>query len=181
MLQDRHYLMAFSRALAAVAARAPDDDAVVRFAGSAQGAVLVERRLHEGFLRKLGVAPEEAEATEPSPTCLNYANFLLATSLGGPWEAGLAAVLPCFRIYWEVGRRLDATAAPDNPYRAWIDAYADEAFAASVRSVLAIADAAHEAAEARRRREMLEAFVRSARFEWMFWDSAWRREDWPIR
>jgi thiaminase/transcriptional activator TenA len=30
------------------------------------------------------------------------------------------------------------------------------------------------------RAAMLDAFRRSTRFEWMFWDSAWRREQWPI-
>ena len=30
------------------------------------------------------------------------------------------------------------------------------------------------------REEMLRAFRQSARFEWMFWDSAYRQEQWPI-
>ena len=30
------------------------------------------------------------------------------------------------------------------------------------------------------REEMLHAFRMSARFEWLFWDSAYRREQWPI-
>src|SRR5687768_6790837 len=43
-----HYLTYFARALAATAARAPDNDALIQLAGSAREAVVVERALHEG-------------------------------------------------------------------------------------------------------------------------------------
>ena len=51
MLQDAHYLTYFARALAVTAARAPDNDALIQFAGSAREAVVVERALHEGFFK----------------------------------------------------------------------------------------------------------------------------------
>jgi thiaminase/transcriptional activator TenA len=40
-------------------------------------------------------------------------------------------------------------------------------------------DVAREAGPAERRR-MLAAFQHSARLEWMFWDSAYRMEAWPV-
>ena len=27
---------------------------------------------------------------------------------------------------------------------------------------------------------MSEAFLTSSRYEWMFWDMAWREEQWPV-
>jgi len=27
---------------------------------------------------------------------------------------------------------------------------------------------------------MHEAFATCTRYEWMFWDAAWRMEDWPV-
>ncbi|MFB2606764.1 thiaminase II, partial [Rhizobium phaseoli] len=30
------------------------------------------------------------------------------------------------------------------------------------------------------RTEMTDAFVRASQYEWMFWDSAWRLETWPV-
>jgi thiaminase (transcriptional activator TenA) len=132
MLQDAHYLAYFARALAVTAARAPDNDALIQFAGSAREAVVVERALHEGFFKAYGVSSADAEATEPSPTCAHYTHYLLALAHNAPYEVAVAALLPCFWIYWEVGKHLLATAQPDNPYQAWIDTYADEAFAAGV-------------------------------------------------
>jgi thiaminase/transcriptional activator TenA len=180
MLQDAHYLTWFGRALAVTAARAPDAQALIQFAGSAREAVVVERALHEGFFRRFGVAAAEAAATEPSPTCAHYTHYLLALAHNAPYEVSVAALLPCFWIYWEVGKHLLEIAAPDNPYQAWIDTYADEAFAHGVRKVIEICDRVAADATPAMRTQMHEAFLRAARLEWMFWDSAWRREAWPV-
>jgi thiaminase (transcriptional activator TenA) len=180
MLQDAHYLTYFARALAVTAARAPDNDALIQFAGSAREAVVVERSLHEGFFKDYGISAAEVAAAEPSPTCAHYTHYLLGVAYGAPYEVAVAALLPCFWIYWEVGKHLLATAAPSNPYQAWIDTYADEAFAEGVRKVIAIADQMDEAASPAIRDQMSGAFVRAARLEWMFWDSAYRLERWPV-
>ena len=179
MLQDAHYLTYFGRALAVTAARAPDADALIQFAGSAREAVLVERALHEGFFRDFGISPAEAAATEPSPTCAHYTYYLLALAHNAPYEVAVAALLPCFWIYWEVGKHLLAIAQPDNPYQAWIDTYADEAFATGVRKVIALSDRIAAATTPAVRDQMHQAFRRAAQLEWMFWDSAYRQERWP--
>ena len=180
MIQDAHYLGAFARALAVAAAKAETSEAQVKLAGSAKDAILVERALHEGFFRDFGVTPERFAATPPSPTCSGYSDFLLATAFQHPFAVAVAALLPCFQIYHEVGKRLHAVAAPANPYQRWIDTYQDEAFGDSVREVLALTDAAHEAASAGEQAAMREAYLKAVRYEWMFWDSAYRLEAWPV-
>ena len=92
----------------------------------------------------------------------------------------VAALLPCFWIYGEVGKHLLAVARPANPYQAWIDTYADEAFADGVRKVIALSDRIAAAATPAVRDQMHQAFRRAAQLEWMFWDSAYRREAWPV-
>ncbi len=180
MLQDAHYLTYFARALAVTAARAPDADALIQFAGSAREAVVVERALHAGFFKQYGITTAEAEATEPSPTCSHYTHYLLAVAHNAPYEVAVAALLPCFWIYWEVGKHLLKIAQPNNPYQAWIDTYADEAFADGVKKVIVISDQVAAAAAPATRADMLQAFVRASQLEWMFWDSAYRLERWPV-
>jgi thiaminase/transcriptional activator TenA len=180
MLQDAIYLTQFGRALAATAARAPDEDAMIQFAGSAQAAVVVERELHAGFFKTFGVTPEQAAAAEPSPTCEHYTHYLLALAHNAPYEVSVAALLPCFWIYWKVGTYLFDIAEPDNSFQPWIDTYADEAFAGGVRKVIAISDRVGADATSPVRAQMLKAFVRASQLEWMFWDSAYRLEAWPI-
>src|SRR5918994_2259531 len=165
MLQDAYYLTYFARALAVTAARAPDNDALIQFAGSAREAVVVERALHEGFFKDYGISRAQAAATEPSPTCAHYTHYLLAMAHNAPCEVAVAGLLPCFWIYWEVGKHLLDAARPDNPYQAWIDTYADEAFAEGVKKVIVIADQMAEIARPTVGDQMLKAFVRAAQLE----------------
>ena len=180
MIQDAHYLGMFARALAIAAAKAPTADAQIKFAQSARDAIVVERALHEGFFRDYDVSPERFAASPPSPTCAGYGDFLLATAYAQPFAVAVAAVLPCFQIYYEAGKHLYGIAAPANPYQKWIDTYRDEAFGDSVREVLAQTDAAFEQAAPAERRAMRDGYLKAVRYEWMFWDSAWRLEAWPV-
>jgi thiaminase (transcriptional activator TenA) len=177
--QDALYLAEYARVLALAAAKAPDAETVRWFSQAAGEAVAVEQALHARYLAEFGVDPEEAAASEPSPDCLAYTSYLLMTAHQKPWAVTVAAILPCFRIYWEVAGAIVAGAAPDNPYRAWIDTYADPRFGEAVQMAIAIADRAAEAATPQTREAMLAAFTRSAQYEYLFWDGAYRRRGWP--
>src|SRR5262249_45224780 len=118
--QDALYLREFSRCLAIAAAKAPDTGTLQSFAQSAMAAVAVERALHERYLGQFGIDPCALAAVEPAPDCLAYTSFLVATAYHEPWGVLVAALLPCFWLYWDVGIAIAAKAAPENPYRAWI-------------------------------------------------------------
>src|SRR5439155_5916735 len=142
------------RALAIAAARAPDTATMQSFAQSALGAVTVEQALHRQYLREFDVDPASIASAEPSPDCLSYTNFLIAAAYHRPWEVLVAALLPCFWIYWDVGCAIGRKAAPENRYRAWIDTYADERFGSAVQMVIAATDRAAEATTVSTRAEM---------------------------
>jgi len=92
----------------------------------------------------------------------------------------LGALLPCFWIYAEVGRDIHDRAAAANPYQAWIGTYSGEEFHNAVSAMIAATDEAAETASSSSRERMHAAFVRATQLEWMFWDSAFRLETWPI-
>jgi len=146
------------------------------FARHAAGTVEVELALHESLLPELGISADVPVA----PTTQAYTSYLLTTAFGGTFAEGVAAVLPCYWIYAEVGAELVKRGSPDARYQRWIDTYADEEYQAIVAEALALADeigpTLSAADEARARRH----FATTARYEWMFWDAAWRREVWPI-
>jgi thiaminase/transcriptional activator TenA len=178
--QDAHYLIGFGRALTLAAAKAPDPDRIVQFAKSAEGAIVVERALHGSFFRQYAITPGMFARAPLSPACHHYVSYLVATAYAEPYEVLLGALLPCFWIYAEVGRDIHARARPDNPYQAWIDTYAGEEFHIAVRAMIAATDEAAELASPSARERMHAAFRRAAQLEWMFWDSAYRLEDWPV-
>jgi thiaminase/transcriptional activator TenA len=172
--QDAQYLDQYARILAMAGARGPDGAILRLFAESALEAVAVEQALHAQYLSEFGAA-----ATEPSPDCLGYTSFLLATAYHEPWEVLMAAVLPCFWIYWDVGNAIACEAAAENPYRAWIDTYSDEGFGNAVRAVIAATDTASAGVSAALRERMMTAFFRSTQYEYLFWDGAYQLRGWP--
>ncbi|TMR09109.1 thiaminase II [Nonomuraea turkmeniaca] len=178
IVQDGRYLEAFSKALATASARATHPADAAFFAQSAHTALAAERLLHAGYVEQLGA---DAAGIATSPTCLAYASFLQATALAAPYPVLAAAVLPCFWIYQDVGTALLQRTGdvPDHPYRQWIDTYSDPGFAASVDRAKAIADRLAATAGQATTEAMAEAYCTAAAYEWMFWDSAWRRETWP--
>jgi thiaminase/transcriptional activator TenA len=160
--------------------RGPDATTLRLFAESALGAVAVEQALHEQYLARFGVDAAAQAQAEPSPDCLGYTSFLLATAYHEPWEVLVAALLPCFWIYWDVGSAIAREAAADNPYRSWIDTYADEGFGDAVRAVIAATDAAADRATAEVRGRMMTSFIRCSQYEWLFWDGAYQLRGWPV-
>lgn len=180
IVQDAHYLIGFGRALSLAAAKAPDPEGIVQFSAAAQEAIVVERALHGSYFRDYGIGPDDFAATPPSPACDHYVSYLLATAYAEPFEVLLGALLPCFWIYAEVGRDIYARAAPDNPYRAWIDTYAGEDFGLAVARMIAATDAGAAGVAPPLRARMHRAFTHATRLEWMFWDSAHREAGWPV-
>jgi thiaminase/transcriptional activator TenA len=174
--QDALYLEQYARILAMAGARGPDGATLRLFASAALEGIAVEQALHADYLTKFQAAADRAE---PSPDCLSYTSFLMATAYHEPYEVLLAALLPCFWIYWDVGNAIARTAAADNPYRAWIDTYADEGFGAAVKAVIAATDLAAEATTEAVRERMLLAFTRSTQYEYLFWDGAYQQRGWP--
>jgi thiaminase/transcriptional activator TenA len=185
LVQDARYLLGFGRALAIAAARAPGEEDIAFFASAAREAIAVERQLHTGYFQRFGVPVEELDRVETSPTCLAYTSYLLAVAQAGSYPELIAALLPCFWVYHEVGTELakrqhrPAESGPGNPYQAWIDTYTDEDFSTAVATCREEVDRAADTATGHERSRMLAAFIRATEYEWMFWDSAYRMESWP--
>ncbi len=180
ILQDAFYLREYARALSLAGIRSPDESTLVMFNEHSAGAITVERSLHEGFLKDLGMAREEADQTSPSPTTLAYTSFLLRTATLGNYPEVLGAVLPCYLIYWEVGKALLDKGSPNPRYQKWIDTYGGEEFGALVEAVLDLTDKVCEGLNPAQRARVRDAFVTTSRYEWMFWDAAWKLEGWPV-
>jgi thiaminase (transcriptional activator TenA) len=173
MLQDALYLRAYSKALSVLAAKAPREEWALFLNKSAIECLEVEAALHGTWFTK-----EELRRAAMAPTNLAYTNHMLAAVHQGSFAEGMAAVLPCYWIYWEVGKALVAQGSKDARYQKWIDQYAGEAYGKSVRQAIAIFDAASREASNAERERMEKHFLLSSRYEYLFWDHAWRLEKW---
>jgi thiaminase (transcriptional activator TenA) len=178
--QDAHYLREFVRAVALVGTKAPDPAAALLLARHAADGLAAESALHEALAADLGAAPGALASGPAGPTTQAYTSYVIAAAALGDFAEGLAAVLPCLWIYGEVGRWLAQQGSPHPVYQRWIDSYAGPEYAADVAAVLALADAVGEELSGPQDARARARFAAAARYEWMFWDAAWRQESWPL-
>jgi 4-diphosphocytidyl-2-C-methyl-D-erythritol kinase len=76
-----------------------------------------------------------------SPTCQLYMSYEARMAAIAPVEVACAVILPCFTVYQQTGVHLLAACRKDgNPYKDWIDAYADPAFYKDTRNAVALCD-----------------------------------------
>lgn len=177
MQQDALYLGDFSKALSLIAARCFHHPYTLDFIRFAEGAVVVEKALHEGYFKQFDVSA----AAEASPTCQNYTQFLLTKASLDQIEIAIAAVLPCFWIYKKVGDHIYQNQSnTNNPYQEWINTYAGEDFGLLVDKAIQICDNVAAQCSVDQQQQMTKAFIRASQLEWMFWDSAYQLEKWPV-
>ena len=180
VLQDALYLRDYARALSLAAVRSPNADALVMFNEHSAGAITVERSLHDGFLKDFGLPEDVVDRAPPAPTTLAYTSYMIRTAALGDYPEVLAAVLPCYWIYERVGKTLLEHGSPKPIYQRWIDTYGGEEFGALVEAVLDLTDRSSKGLSPLAKARATEAFVTTSRYEWMFWDAAWKLEGWPI-
>jgi thiaminase/transcriptional activator TenA len=180
VVQDALYLRSYAKALATIAGRAPDTAATEMFARHAADVIAVEATLHGTLLADLGIDPAVAAAAQPAPATLAYTSYLLATVSGGSYAEGVGAVLPCYWIYWEVGKELLRRGSPEPRYQRWIDMYGGEEFGEVVQSVLDVTDRLGPELAPAERARVHRHFRTTSRYEWMFWDMGYREESWPV-
>lgn len=180
MLQDALYLRDYARALSLAGVRSPGEDALVMFNEHSAGAIMVERSLHDSFMKELNVSGDELARTPVAPTTLAYTSYLLRTASLGDYPEVLGAVLPCYWIYAEVGKALLERGSPNPMYQKWIETYGGEDFNALVEAVLGVTDRACENLSPSQREKVTKAFVTTSHYEWMFWNMGWTLERWPV-
>jgi thiaminase/transcriptional activator TenA len=181
ILQDYVYLLDFAQVLCQGGAKSPDLKTLELFCRHALGAVEVERSFHASFGETLGLSAKQLDAVPKGPITQAYIGHLQSVARGGTLGELVAAVLPCYWIYGEVGRRLYRN-RPRTPriYRQWIETYAAESFWQPVREQIHLMDQLGVTASRNEKQLMIQHFIVSSRYEFMFWKQAYRLESWPI-
>lgn len=175
--QDALYLAEYGKVLTGIASKLNKSEHISTFIHFAGDSVAVEQALHATFINKI----DGAAKSEMSPSCLLYTSYLSGKLATAPVEVIVAAVLPCFWIYKEVGDYILANQTKgENPYQSWIDTYGGEEFEKSVKMAISIADELADNCTPEQREAMTEVYIMCSKMEWLFWDSAWRLEKWAI-
>lgn len=179
-VQDALYLRDFARGLALLAAKSPTDDALIMFSEHAKTALVAERALHASFFAQWGLRQPDVYATPLAPTNLLYTSYLLRIAYDRPFAEAVGAFLPCYWIYWEVGKELEKRGSPVSTYKRWIDTYASEEFGHTVQQVITLMNHIAETLTVEDKARAAEHFVMTSRFEYLFWDMGYRRQVWDV-
>lgn len=175
MLQDSYYLENFGRALALIGAKAHPIDTTLAYIRFAENALVVENALHESYFEDFGVSDKGIM----QPVCHHYTHFLRSTAAFEPYEVAMAATLPCFWIYKNVGDHIIANhRSSRNPFEKWIATYGGADFAEAVTHAIDLCDKTAQSTTPAIRKKMTEAFITASRLEYLFWDAAYKMKKW---
>jgi thiaminase (transcriptional activator TenA) len=181
LLQDYVFLIEYARLLALGAARSPDLETMTRFATLLKETVETEMGLHRAYAAEFGISREELEQELPAPTTRGYTDFLLRVATTGDFSELAAALLPCMWAFSEIGQRLAARPAPsDQRYAKWIGMYSSKEFAELAEWCRDLLDGLAAGMPERDLQRLEAAFLASSRYEWQFWEMAWKMGRWPI-
>ena len=174
--QDYHYLEGFGRGVAMALAKAPDSDLLQELAHRVM--TPVERPLHHVLIEAAGLTMGDVENTPRSPTNTAYVNHMLTTAAMHGLGPTAAALLPC---PWTYHLLKDEVGQSEHPlYGQWTRFYVEGFLQSSVDAWTGFVDEMADRVGSQEREAMREAFLVSSRYEYMFWDAAHRREQWPV-
>lgn len=181
MKQDYVYLIDYAKMFALGSIKARDLETMGKFAELLHSTLNVEMELHRQYAERFGIAREELEATQPAPTTIAYTKYMLDAAQGSLAET-VAALLPCMWSYREIGTLFARyPGALDHPlYREWIMMYSSEEFGELTEWTISLMDRLADGLPERELKRLEELFVMTSKFEYMFWDMAYRQEEWPI-
>jgi thiaminase/transcriptional activator TenA len=175
--QDALYLDDFGKILAATALKNPHREEVKTLFEFVLDTINVKRELHKIYLT------DSNKLLRQSPSSLLYTSFLYRHLTVSPLCVIMASLLPCYWIYMVVGHHILSLASQveGNPYQDWIDTYGGEIYSVTVEKAIKMTDRLADEASSVLRLDMLEAFVTASTMELMFWNSAYRREEWSFK
>lgn len=181
MKQDYVYLIDYAKMFAAGSMKARDLETMGKFAELLHSTLNVEMELHRQYAERFDISRDELEATIPVPTTIAYTKYMLDAAQGSLAEI-VAALLPCMWSYREIGVTFaEYPGALDHPlYRDWILMYSSEEFGALTAWTIDLMNRLAEGLPERELARLEELFVVTSKFEYMFWDMAYRNEEWPV-
>ena len=182
MRQDYIFLVDYCRAISLAVAKARELQDMAWFARLLDETLNTEMALHVGFCADFGITEPELKSTEPSPTTLAYTRHLVRTAYAGGVGETACAILPCSWGYCEIGRMLADRGAPtEQPlYARWIDMYSSPEFAELADWLRSFIDRTASGCGQPELARLEDIFLTSSRYEYMFWDAAYRMEEWPV-
>ncbi len=129
---------------------------------------------------KSGLSAKEMQTTEASPTTLAYTSFLTRTAATGEVGEIFAALSPCPITYMEIASRLPDRTGNVPVYAEWLQTYRTFEARELCERLRNLLDSIGSISSDSQRIRMLMSFLTASRYEFLFWEMAYRLEKWVI-
>jgi len=179
LLQDYQYLLQYSKVFAIAAIKSETEELMTRFSTIQYSILAKEMDLHRNYMAGFGITREEILSVKPSLYNKTYTANMLAIGQTGGLAEVLAAVFPCAWTYADYAKRLKVQYADrleGNFYKTWIENYAGAEFSDSFEWFYDTLDKLVLNMTDKQREKIVEIFISSVEFEYLFWDMAYKRQ-----
>ena len=179
--QDFEYLNAFIRIYGLAVSKCTKREDMEMFNKQIGFILNSEVHPHHNFCQVAGVTYESLQGYPLSPSAHHYIRHMLTVAHEGTLGDIIAVLLPCPWTYWEIGKKLLAEIEPDptHPFYEWMNFYGNRTDTITTKFCERLDELAAAATESEKEK-MKEHFLLSCQLEYMFWDMAYRLEEWPV-
>lgn len=178
LVQDYIYLMEYAKVFALGVVKARDMETMRLFANYVHQILDGEMDIHKGYMKRLGIALQDAESAKPALDNRSYTAYMLQIAFEeGPAEI-TAAILSCALSYEHIARRMLETNpdADQHPfYGEWVSGYANEGYHKANQELIALTERLTTDCSEQQLQHLEEIFMVCSQYEMAFWDMAWEK------
>ncbi len=180
MIQDYLFLIDYCKVISLAVTKATDLDSMNHFASLLNETLNSEMQLHRNFCDEIGISSKEIESAEAMPATSSYTNYLLSTASSDSIEEIVSSLLPCQWGYDDIGRNLENSKKANSVdfISKWIKGYTNTEYRYLTSWLINYVNKLSINTTSIIRQKMMDKFLHSIRYEYLFWDSAWHTKGW---
>lgn len=178
ILQDIYYLKHYGKVHAIAASQADDFKLTALLADKARFTAEAELTVHNEHAEILNITKKDIDNFKPAPTAYAYTSHLYRAALSGNLAHSVAAMLPCYWLYADIGKVNEQAAPEPIIYRNWIKMYASDRFQDSTNEMIDLLNTLVEDMNEKEKKKIKEQFIISKEYELQFWEMSYTFETW---
>ena len=178
ILQDIYYLKHYGKIHAIAASQAEDFKITAILADKARFTAEAELTVHKEHAEILNITQEDMDQFKPAPTAYAYTSHLYRATMFGNLAYTVAAILPCYWLYADIGIVYQHATPEKEIYRNWIGFYASDRFQESTNQMIDLLNSIVEDLSEKEKEKVKEQFVLAKEYELQFWEMSYTFETW---
>lgn len=178
ILQDIYYLKHYGKVHALAAAQADDFAVTGMLAEKAKLTAQAELTVHEEHANILNISKQEMDDFKPAPTGYAYTSHLYHAAQTGRLAHTVAAMLPCYWLYADIGLANQDVRPEQDIYYNWLQMYASDWFQESTREMIDLLNDLVKNESDYEKEKIKEQFIIAKEYELNFWEMSYTHETW---